>query len=74
MEQPKDKLISATEARALIKQHLNLEINASKMTRLMKGPIPSQGQSALDGRVTLVRQSDVMKWIDKVKQQTESAA
>lgn len=71
MEQPKDKLISASEARALIKQHLNMEISASKMTRLMKEEIPAQGQSKLDKRVTLVRQSDVMHWINTVKEQME---
>lgn len=72
MEQ--DRLVSATEARKIIEERLNLKISQSKMSRLLhKGEIPSQ-KSVLDARKQLIKMSDLEKWIERAKQEVEERA
>jgi hypothetical protein len=61
------RLISATEARELMEKSLKRKISQSKVTRLIQsGEIQAQ-KSVVDLRKTLVKLSDVEKWIEKAK-------
>ncbi len=69
-----DRLISATEAKQIIEEKLNIKVSQSKMSRLMqKGEIPSQ-ESVIDARKRLIKLSDLEKWIEKARREIERAA
>ena len=67
--EPEDPMISATEAKKLMEEHLHQTFTLSKVVRLMtSGQIPSE-KSLIDARQRIARRSAVMEWINKAKQQ-----
>lgn len=69
-----DRLVSASEAIAILGERFGLPINHSKMNRLMvSGEIPSE-KGTLDARKRLAKLSDVLKWGERAQKEKGRAA